>query len=470
MEKRNLVYQAQIFKNELSSIIGDLNYSFDSLSKVEDFITKTVPTPGNPLHKSFFASDTEEKTFGYGCFAGEVIRRAIPYATWKIDTEIEFPLMYALTNSQGAVGFVINKAFKRIYEGDGDNVLHFAKVMVSNLLKEEEASIDYFDDEDSLIVKYSKSPLCMISNKIYSGELDIDDANYSNNNWIFTSNDEDLSLADKGAISYIFLEELKERFPALHSEILKKEGENRVRIVRENDGTYRYQKAHKDLFFDSSSMASFQGNMKLNPFQWYKMNTAKVLRITFYLVFSFILMVKSHWVFILVFITCLLYNIWYWFGAKSSFGGGNVSPGKVISINPDRIAVATDLTKMVGSYPVIKILETKLLKENKVIGKFIPTISIYHDNPHSYPFWSEFHPVPVSHGITDKNHFKYLMSKFSDEDFNDINNYLAQASTEEVGTYKVNVESSGWKDYGHVDINKGVSMEGPIKDQEATED
>lgn len=460
MNKRYLLFQAQVIKDELSKVIGELDYTMESLSKVEDYISKTVSRAGEPDKKSFFSTDTYAKSFALGCYAGEVIRRSMPNTVWRIAEGDDSPLAVSLQNASGAVGFVINKAGKRIYHGDGDSLLHFAKVMISDMLKDDVTTTDHFDEEDMEIAKYANSELALITKGAVLGQDEIINANYSNDVWLLANNDH-VSDTEEELFDYVFLDEVKDHLPALYAEMEKGKGKERIRIVKDKNGDYRYQEAHKDLFFDSSAMASFQGNMKLNPIQWIKMNSGKVLRITAYLLISLYLMIKVHWLFVLVFIPCLLYNIWYWFSTRGTFGGGNVSPGKVISINPDKIAVATDLTKMVGSYPVIKILETKLLKENKVVGKFIPTVSIYNDNPHGYPFWSQFMPVPVSHGIKDKQHMQYLMSQFSKDDFNEIDNYLAQINTQEVGTYKVNEETSGWKDYRHVDINKGINMEGP---------
>jgi|GEM_PF-1617113 len=467
MDKKNLVFQAQVFKEDLSTVIGELDYSLESLAKVEKYISETVPIEGKPNKNSFFSSETSDKVFALGCYTGEVIRRLLSTVVWYIDADSDSPLSISLTNSVGAIGFVINKAYKRIYEGDGDDLLHFAKVLTTDLLREDVETTSHFDDEDHNIAEFGNSKACFISNEVYNGDLDVDDANYSEGNWIFTNQGESIGADNRDAFTFIFLDEVKVRYPKLFSEIDKRTNEERLRIVKENDGSYRFQKAHKDLFFDSSSMASFQGNMKLNPIQWIKMNTAKVFRVTLYLILSFYAMIKIHWIFAIVFVGCLLYNLWYWFGVKSRFGGGNVSPGKVISVSPDKIAVATDLSKMIGNYPVVKILKTKLVKEDKKVGKFIPTVAIYNENPHGYPFWAEFHPVPVSHGVTDRDHWRHLLSKFKKEDFEEIDNYLTQIGTSKIGTYKVDVETSEWKNFTHVDINKGINLEGPISDKES---
>jgi len=112
------------------------------------------------------------------------------------------------------------------------------------------------------------------------------------------------------------------------------------------------------------------------------------------------------------------------------------------------------------------IIETKLNKIDQKIGTIVPTVALYNDNPHGYPFWSKFDPVPVSLGITDQKQIDYLKSQFSDDDLNLLDDYIEQVSETKVGVYKINEEVSGWKDYKHVDLNKGINMEGPIEKED----
>jgi len=221
------------------------------------------------------------------------------------------------------------------------------------------------------------------------------------------------------------------------------------------------EEIYKAPFYDSNSLASNPGKMKLNFFRWIMMNFKAFVKNMAAILIGFFLMMKLHWIFALVFIGALLYNIWYWFMAYNTFAAGDVNPGKVLSINPDRVAVATNLTKMFGDYPILKIIETNLPKFEKKAGNYIPTVALYKDNPYDYPFWAEFLPVPVSHGTSDKAILKARFETFKDEDFETLNNYIDQVPTYEVGTYKVNIESSGWKDYPDVTIGSIDKMEKP---------
>ena len=233
---------------------------------------------------------------------------------------------------------------------------------------------------------------------------------------------------------------------------------------------YRYKLAkvtkediYRAPFYDSNSLASNPGRMSLNVLQWINMNFGTVFKMTLFLVAAALLMLKIHWLFVIIFLGSLLYNVWYWFGVYNKFKAGDVNPGKVISINPDRVAVATNMSKFGGYYPIIRIINTKLPKFEKEVGMFIPTVALYNDNPHDYPFWAEFHPVPISHGTTDKGILKARFETFTKDDFNKLNKYLSEINAVDEGTYRVEKETSGWKNYPDVEVGSISNMKAPEK-------
>jgi len=454
MNAIQIALSAQSFINEAKAYNLDLNYSLESLEKVEDYLRKTMPKPAMPIAKSLFADDMQIKTIGFGAYIGEIVRRKASHAKWNYE-EGNSPWEIALIQPNGNTGFPINKAFKRVNNGEEDNTHHFARVFLTKIFdKDLELTEGFFTDVDSRLAKYGDSPITYYSNNITENGGIINHVNQSRGSWLFSYGQE-----TEDDFDLLFLDEVKELHPDI-SDLL--EESERSRIEKEADGSYRKQEAYKGMFFDSNSQASFQGNMKPNYIQWIKMNIGKVMRITIYPIISCWLMLNIHWSLGLIFIGTLLYNLWYWSGVKGKFGGGDVNVGKVLSLSPDTVAVATDMTKMIGSYPLLKIIKTKIPKEDREVGKYIPTVATYNDNPHDYPFWSEFHPVPVSHGIKNMEQRNYLMSKFTDDDLKQLNEFIEKAGSTEVKSYKINEVESGWKDYSHVDINKGVSMEGPI--------
>lgn len=454
MNSLQLALAAQTFIEKAKEYKLELDYQLDSLAKVEDYLTKTMSNPAKPISKSLFADDMETMTMNFGAYIGEIVRRNTRHAKWNYQ-EGNSPWEIGLIQPNGNVGFPINKAFKRIHNGDEDNVHHFARVFLQRIFDEHvELTEDFYNDDDRRLAQYGDSPVTFYSNKITENGGVINHVNQHDGTWLFSYGRE-----DEDDFDLLLLDEVKELHPEI-SELLTKSRQSR--IEKEPDGNYRKQEGYEGMFFDSNTQAAFQGDMKPNYLRWAKMNLAKVLRITFYLIASFWLMINFHWTLGILFVGTLLYNLWYWYTVKGKFGGGNVSFGKVLSINPDLIAVGTDLSKGIGSYPVLKIMKTKLPKEDKKVGKYVPTIALYYDNPHDYPFWSVIDPSPVSHGITNRDHLAYLLSKFSQEDINELNSFIDQIKGKKEGTYKVNIKDSNWNDYSHVDINKGTSMEGPI--------
>jgi hypothetical protein len=221
------------------------------------------------------------------------------------------------------------------------------------------------------------------------------------------------------------------------------------------------EKPYKAPFYDSNTKASNPGNLTVNPFQWIKMNFMQVALIILLMGLGFFGMINIHWTFGILFVAAVLYNVWYWFNTINKFKAGDVNPGKVISINPDRVAVATNMSKYGGDFPILKIFKTKLPAFEKEVGLMIPTVALYFDNPYEYPFWAEFKPVPISHGVSDKADLQARFSTFKKSDFETLENYLKQVDTNQLGTFKVNVEDSEWKDYPDVEIGSISKMKGP---------
>lgn len=218
---------------------------------------------------------------------------------------------------------------------------------------------------------------------------------------------------------------------------------------------------YKGLFYDDSSVASSPGKMRVNILQWIGTNFSSVAKKIAFLVVAVALMIKVHWLFATLVLGAVLYNIWYWATVYNKFRAGDVNPGKVVSVNPDLVAVSTNMSRGIGNFPALKIISTKLARKDKVLGKIIPTVALYNDNPYDYPFWAEFHPVPVAYGVRDPQQLDYLTSQFSDGQIQEIDRHLEQVPTVKPGIYKIDVENSHWHRFPHVDLNKGVQMEKP---------
>jgi hypothetical protein len=460
MNKIELIFLAQNLIKEFKKENIYLDYTLNSLNEIETYLSKTI-SGSRIKNNTIFKKDTDSKALALGVYLGEVIRRNGLGIRWNTEN-IETPSDIRQETPDGSTALTINKAYKRIYNGDSENIHHFALIMSNDLLKYTgEIADDFFDNDDKRINNYQESQVVIYSNSIKDNV--VHHIYHENGIWYFSGLDELDSNAVEGNYQFKFLEEIKSEHPEF-SELLI--AEDKLRIIRQDDGSYRSQKQHKGLFYDSHTIPSFQGDMKLNIIQWIKYNFSKIIKSLLALIVGFLLMFKVHWLFALVFIGALLYNIWYWLTTFNKFKGGDVNPGKVISIDPPLLAIATDMRKFGGDYPILKIITTKLPSEDKIVGKVIPTVALYNDNPHGYPFWAEFHPVPVIHGISDKKRIAHIMSSFSKDSLNTLDNYLNMVGAKEEGIYKVDEDNNSWINYKHVDISKGVSMEAPSKEND----
>ncbi len=458
MTKLDLIFFSQSLVSDFKKYQIDLDYSIDSLAEIEAYLTK-LSSNGEVQKNAFLSEDVEAREIALGAYTGEVIRRNGDAIKWdNLDTES--PWEISLTMPNGSSALPINKAYKRIQNGAEDNLHHFASAMLNKYMKYEgEPPEDFYDQDDLRIIQYGNSPLVIYSKAIANNDGIVYHIYHEEGQWFFTGMDEEEGQIEGDRHVFRFLEEVKADHPEF-AHLLK--AENKLRVVRQDDGSYRSQKAHSGLFFDSHTIPSYQGDMNLNFLQWTKYNLGKVAKLTLALVAGLLLTIKVHWLFAIVLIGALLYNIWYWFTAYNRFKGGDVNPGRVISLEPTLVAVATDMRKYSGDYPILKIIKTKLPKEDRKLGKIIPTVAIYNDNPHGYPFWSEFHPVPVIHGLKDQNHIDHMLATISQTSIQNLHDYIGKTSSKAPGIYKVDEHDSNWSAYPHVDLSKGVSMEGPI--------
>lgn len=464
MKKIDLLLFAQNFVSAFEKENEKLDYSVNSLKQIEDYISTTFKN-SKPKKNSFFAEDTDSMTFAMGAYLGEVIRRNSRGVRWN-NVETESPFEITQETPNGSVAFTIGKAFKRIYQGEEDNMHHFAVVMLKDLLKfEEDIPDDFYDEEDIRINNFGHSPVTIYSKEIEKNNGIVDHIYFDSGAWSFSSLNDSNSNPLEANFEYLFLDEVKLKHPEF-ADLIESQPTEKLRIVRQDDGTYRSQKEFKSLLFDSHTIPTYQGDMKLNIIQWTKFNFRKVADPIIFMIIGYLMMVRIHWFFGIILIAALLYSIWYWLMASNRFKGGDMNPGKVISLNPTLVAVASDMRKFTGDFPILKIIQTKLPKEDQKIGKVIPTVALYNDNPHGYPFWAEFHPVPVIHGIKDRNHIQQILTNFSKVSMDSLDEYIEKTNAKEVGIYKVDEDSTNWADYKHVDLSKGVSMAKPEEESE----
>ena len=143
------------------------------------------------------------------------------------------------------------------------------------------------------------------------------------------------------------------------------------------------------------------------------------------------------------------------------FRGGDVNPGKVISLHPPTVAIASNMRRFSGDFPILKIITTKLPKEDLVLDKVIPTVALYSPGREEIPFWMAIFPVPVVHGTNDKKRIAELMSRFSQSSLDNLDEYISLVESKKVGIYRINASKNDWSDYQHVRLHGEPRVKDP---------
>jgi hypothetical protein len=185
--------------------------------------------------------------------------------------------------------------------------------------------------------------------------------------------------------------------------------------------------------------ASNPGNARVNALRWawyypkWPLIWVSTFAINLFAVFAF-----SRW-FLLPLVPVLGLNALYWVRVKEHFRYGDTNPGLVISINPILIAVATDLTQGVGSYPAVKIFRARshrVMGVEPQIGIRLPTVALYtrsHDP--KCPHWSDFDPRPLEFATGNKDVLDRAMASFSEADWHRLESAIQQLSDTKPGLY-----------------------------------
>ncbi len=100
--------------------------------------------------------------------------------------------------------------------------------------------------------------------------------------------------------------------------------------------------------------------------------------------------------------------------------------------------------------------------------QIIPTIASYTNNPFGYPFWSEFNPVPMNHGIRKQELIEHYSNTFGDKEISILNEYLYKVGATNSETYKIDEETTDWKNFKKVKIGDLDKMERPDKYDQTT--
>ncbi len=197
---------------------------------------------------------------------------------------------------------------------------------------------------------------------------------------------------------------------------------------------------------DNDTAASNPGNAKLKPLVWFAHHPLEVgfqtLTLIVVLCFSFTI---GRW-FNVFALMLIVMNIFYWIRKKEHFKSGDSNGGLVLSRDPTMVAVATNLSKGIGSYPIVKVIECKPLK-NAQVGDRIPTVALYdYPKKEEAPYWGNFYPIPLSYATDDKTTLQAAMDSYGEGDWLRLQEYIKDwRPPYKAGLYKIYDEESNWQ-------------------------
>jgi hypothetical protein len=125
----------------------------------------------------------------------------------------------------------------------------------------------------------------------------------------------------------------------------------------------------------------------------------------------------------------LVANWFYWQRVREHFRNGDACTAMIVSVRPMRIAVATDLSKGDGEYPVIKIIRKSLATacgQIPEVGSKLATVALYNDSGPAVPHWSDFDPRPIDCATANLEVMDRVMQSFAEKDWEQLYDGLRQ--------------------------------------------
>lgn len=179
--------------------------------------------------------------------------------------------------------------------------------------------------------------------------------------------------------------------------------------------------------------ASHPGQLRINPLQWVRnYPRATVIHIVGFSAFfgMAVLLPIGAAPFLVIGATLfVVLAVMYWFRIRDQFQFGCINPAVVVSVEPMLIAVVTDLSKGIGKYPVIKIIEKRL----KLIrgqpprrGMRLATVSLYAAGEDmQLPHWVEFFPYPIECATTNLDAIETAFERIDQDDWDELKEWLS---------------------------------------------
>jgi len=212
------------------------------------------------------------------------------------------------------------------------------------------------------------------------------------------------------------------------------------------DGTQR--SAQHTLTLDDSAIASHPGRLRVSSWLWTRRYPKWPVLLAVALVATVVLSFTVDRMFLASVPLALIPNVFYWKRVREHFRHGDANPGVVVSRDPLRIAVWTDMTKGEGSYPVLRVFgEPPWEVEGKPldVGTRVATVGLYAvDEEEARPYWERFDPRPVAPVAAEEAEAQALLESFGPERWERLERAVTTMGAVEEGLHRLELEGSSW--------------------------
>jgi hypothetical protein len=218
-------------------------------------------------------------------------------------------------------------------------------------------------------------------------------------------------------------DELYIKIPFLKNQL--QEEDHKFIAIDYKNGKVHVNPLHKtkSIFTDTSARATNQSNFEPSTWAYIKNRRSKYLRFT---VICFLLILASLYVSWSIFILLFWVVFYQYFGTLAmldNYNLGTLNAAKVITINPTRLAVLTDVSMGFGTYPLVRVYKINLPKKYTKLNQKIPT-SCGYQNCESQKYWDYVIPNPIVFATNDEQAIAQKIEEIPTQDWIDLNNWI----------------------------------------------
>lgn len=244
--------------------------------------------------------------------------------------------------------------------------------------------------------------ILMLPNAASTGKISV---LYFNEGVWFAASEEDKTKTsnDLGEELMIIPEEnLYQKIPFLRDRLIDEEG--MFVYIDHETGSININPKHKKknpFIDDDYPRATNQVNLDITIMDYFR--ARRKYLITIILISSILILISIFWS-----LSFIILLFWFWFYSYfravadcEIFNSGTLNPAIVITTDPTRIVVFTDLSKGYGHYPIARVYKASLPGKYNVIGNRIPVAGGYQTTIDA-KYWDYYKPIPLAYsGVSE---------------------------------------------------------------------